>query len=394
MIKRTLLLVTLFCITIGYGQIDNQKITNELTTLYKKSDLVGFGVAILRKNEVVYSKGFGFSNKENKTPYTTKTVQPIASISKTFLAIALMKAQELGKLNLEDDINDYLPFKIFNPNFKNEKITIQQLANHTSSIIDGVYYDKTYVFSDKNISPFYTNLEGNLKNEVKEAVDLFNANKMMSLEDFIKKQYLKGNEYYSTANFLNNKPGTKYKYSNMGINIAALIIEKATGVDYKEFVKREILQPLKMNNSGWPSEQFNPKSMSTLYWYGYPMPVGDLITYPDGNLMTNVEDFSKYFLTVIKGYLGESNLLSAKDYKKMLHEPKLETTRKAVIWTVDSEKIGHSGSDLGVLTHAYFFKETGDGIVVFVNTSDTKNSGIEVRDIYRTLLKHITNKKK
>ena len=90
MIKRIALLVALFGITIGYAQINYKTITEELTTLYKRSDLEGFGVAILRKNKIVYSKGFGFSNKENRTPYTAKTVQPIASISKTFLAVALM----------------------------------------------------------------------------------------------------------------------------------------------------------------------------------------------------------------------------------------------------------------------------------------------------------------
>ena len=393
MIKRIALLVALFGITIGYAQINYKTITEELTTLYKRSDLEGFGVAILRKNKIVYSKGFGFSNKENRTPYTAKTVQPIASISKTFIALALMKAHELGKLNLNDDINAYLPFKVFNPNFKNEKITIQQLANHTSSIIDGDHYNDTYVF-EKDIPLFYNDLKGDEKIEIKEFVDRANTNKLMSLEDFIRKQYLKGDAYYSADNFLNNKPGTKYKYSNMGANIAALIIEKVTGVAYKEFVKREILEPLKMHNSGWPSKQFSPINVSSLYWYGYLMPEGDLITYPDGNLMTNIEDFSTYFSTVIKGYLGESNLISANSYNKMFHEPKSEITKKAVFWTVDSEKIGHSGSDLGLLTHAYFFKESGDGVVVFANTSDTKNSGINVRDIYRTLLKHITNKKK
>ena len=393
MIKRIALLVALFGITIGYAQINYKTITEELTTLYKRSDLEGFGVAILRKNKIVYSKGFGFSNKENRTPYTAKTVQPIASISKTFIALALMKAQELGKLNLNDDINAYLPFKVFNPNFKNEKITIQQSANHTSSIIDGDHYNDTYVF-EKDIPLFYNDLKGDEKIEIKEFVDRANTNKLMSLEDFIRKQYLKGDAYYSADNFLNNKPGTKYKYSNMGANIAALIIEKVTGVAYKEFVKREILEPLKMHNSGWPSKQFNPKNVSSLYWYGYLMPEGDLITYPDGNLMTNIEDFSTYFSTVIKGYFGESNLISANSYNKMFHEPKSEITKKAVFWTVDSEKIGHSGSDLGLLTHAYFFKDSGDGVVVFANTSDTKNSGINVRDIYRTLLKHITNKKK
>lgn len=69
-----------------------------------------------------------------KKPYTIHTEQPITSISKTLLSVALMKAQEMGKLHLNGNINDYLPFKIFNPNFPNENITIQQLANHMSVI--------------------------------------------------------------------------------------------------------------------------------------------------------------------------------------------------------------------------------------------------------------------
>lgn len=389
MIKRTLLLVTLFCTTIGYSQSNKEIITNELTALFKKSSLAGFGVAILNKHKVVYSKGFGFSNRENKTLYTTKTVQPIASISKTFLAVALMKAQELGKLNLNDDINKYLPFKIYNPNFKNETITIKQLANHTSSLIDGEHYDKTYVF-DKKISPFYNHLKSDLKDEVKEYVDLFNSNRMISLEDFIRMQYKVGEEYYKSDNFLNEKPGTKYKYSNMGANITALIIEKATGVKYKDFVKKEILEPLNMKNSGWPSS--NLKNISSLYWYGFLMPTSDLITYPDGNLMTNIDDFSAYFLTMIKGYFGEDNILSSNDYKVMMKNPSSDKFRKGIFWSVDNEKIGHSGSDIGVLTHAYFLKESGDGIVVFVNTSDTEKGALEVRDIYRVLIKHILNK--
>ncbi|MDG2074250.1 MAG: hypothetical protein P8J28_06715 [Polaribacter sp.] len=122
------------------------------------------------------------------------------------------------------------------------------------------------------------------------------------------------------------------------------------------------------------------------------MPTSDLITYPDGNLMTNIDDFSVYFLTMIKGYFGEANILSSNDYKVMMKNPSSDKFRKGIFWSVDNEKIGHSGSDIGVLTHAYFLKESGDGIVVFVNTSDTEKGALEVRDIYRVLIKHILNK--
>jgi len=388
--KKIFMLVLALAINTSIkAQSINDSITIELSKLSKNNNLVGFGVAIVNKDSIVYAKGFGYADKETKTPYTIYTVQPIASISKTLLAVALMKAQEMGKLRLHDPINDYLPFKIYNPNFPNENITIQQLANHTSSILDGDTYDRTYIFKNK-IPPFYNDFADNdLKTEVKTWVNLFNENEMMPLGEFIKKQYVEDQIWYNKEqHFSINHPGSIYKYSNMGANIAAYIIEQATGENYAEFVKEHILIPLQMSNTGWRGKNYDPKNNSTLYWYGYPMPDGDLITYPDGNLMSNVIDYGKFLSTMIRGYEGEDNLLTTESYKEMMKDPVSSDFRKGVFWTVDSEKIGHSGSDLGLLSHAYFLKENGIGIIVFVNTSDTENGMIEVRDIYRTLLKY------
>jgi len=389
MSKTIILVLILFVSGSIKAQSIKDSITTELTELSNDSDLVGFGVAIINKDSIVYAKGFGYADKESKTPYTIHTLQPIASISKTLLAVALMQAQEMEKFDLNDNINDYLPFKIFNPNFPNESITIQQLANHTSSILDGDSYERTYVFKN-DIPPFYNSFsDKDLKVEVKKWVELFNANEMMSLEEFIKKQYVKDQVWYNKEqNFSNNHPGDTYKYSNMGANIAAYIIEQATGENYAEFVQKHILDPLQMNRSGWRGKNYEPKNASNIYWYGYPIPHSDLITYPDGNLMTNIADYSKFLSTMICGYQGENNLLTAESYKEMMKDPISSDFRKGVFWTVDSEKIGHSGSDLGLLTHAYFLRKNGIGIIVFVNTSDTENDMTEVRDIYRTLLKY------
>ena len=388
--KKMTILVLILAINISIkAQSINDSITIELTKLSKKSSLVGFGVAIVNKDSIIYAKGFGYADKDTKSPYTIQTVQPIASISKTLLAVALMKAQEMGKLHLNDNINDYLPFKIYNPNFPNENITIQQLANHTSSILDGDSYDRTYIFKNK-IPSFYNDFVDNeLKTEVKTWVEMINENEMIPLGEFIKKQYVEDQIWYNKEqNFSNNYPGSTYKYSNMGANIAAYILEETTGEDYAEFIKKHILEPLQMKNSGWRGKNYDPKNNSTLYWYGYPMPDGDLITYPDGNLMSNVIDYGKFLSTMIRGYEGEDNLLTTESYKEMMKNPVSSDFRKGVFWTVDSDKIGHSGSDLGLLSHAYFLRENGIGIIVFVNTSDTENGMIEVRDIYRTLLKY------
>lgn len=388
--KKTMMLVLFLAInTLFKAQNFNDSITMDLNKLSKENNLVGFGVAILNKDSIMFAKGFGYADKDTKSPYTIQTVQPIASISKTLLAVAVMKAQEMGKLHLNDHINDYLPFKIYNPNFPNQNITIQQLVNHTSSILDGDSYDRTYVFKNK-IPPFYDDFtDEELKAEVKTWVELFNANKMMPIAEFIKKQYVEGQIWYNAAqNFSTNRPGSTYKYSNMGANIAAYIIEKATGENYAEFIRKQILEPLQMDSSGWGGKNYQPRNASTLYWFGYAMPHSDLITYPDGNLMTNIVDYSTFLSTMIRGYEGEDNLLTPESYKEMMKDPISSDFRKGVFWTVDPEKIGHSGSDLGVLTHAYFLRENGIGIIVFTNTSDTENDTADVRDIYRTLLKY------
>lgn len=385
-------LLSLLCIVMGVYSLQSQQqtdsITKELKRIQESSNLVGFAVAIVNKDSIVYSKGFGYSNKEQQKPYTTKTVQPIASISKTLLGVALMKAQEMGLLDLDDPINDHLPFTIQNPFYPNEPITIRQLANHTSSILDTEHYNKIYIFND-SIPPFYENLPQKSKLGVKQEVDLFNNNQMMPVANFIKNQYCTDGKWYTSNSFSDTVPGSTYDYSNMGANIAAFIIAEVSDMEYTKFLQKYILNPIQMDNSGWASKDHPLENASKLYWYGNPIPQYEFITYGDGGFMTNIEDFSKYLIAVMKGYNGESNILKASSYKEMLSQPVSKEFKKNVFWTIDDEKIGHSGNDPGIISHAYFLREGSHGIIVFVNTSEVENDMISVRDIYRTLLKHM-----
>ncbi|MEM1320540.1 MAG: serine hydrolase domain-containing protein [Bacteroidota bacterium] len=117
-------------------------LTAALTQLHQDGVINGFGVAIVDQDKVLYTNGFGFSDAENQQPYSKNTLQNIASVSKTFIGIALLKAQELGKLNLDDPVSKHLSFDVVNPNFPDQPITIRQLATHTSSITDGAIYNK------------------------------------------------------------------------------------------------------------------------------------------------------------------------------------------------------------------------------------------------------------
>ena len=142
--KFIVILLNVLCIQ-SYGQTSNsigEQLTKDLLHIYSKNYIIGFSVAIVNQDKILYSKGFGYSDKLENKDYTENTIQNIASISKTFIGIALLKAQELGKLNLDDPINNYLPFNVINPRFPNTAITIRHLATHTSSIIDPSRYEK------------------------------------------------------------------------------------------------------------------------------------------------------------------------------------------------------------------------------------------------------------
>lgn len=138
--KKILITIILLCTNqFSYSQ-EREKIRDTLPALiekiYNRDFINGFAVAIVDENSILYSQGFGFADAKNKIRYTKNTIQPIASISKTFIGIALLKAQEMGKLNLEDPINKYLPFSVINPHHPDAAIRIRNLATHTSGIKD------------------------------------------------------------------------------------------------------------------------------------------------------------------------------------------------------------------------------------------------------------------
>ena len=107
---------------------------------YEQFDLPGFGVSMLNKDAVFYQQGFGYADKKKKRPFDEHTLISICSVSKTLLALAVMKAIEEEKLSLDSEINAFLPFKVIHPGFPEKPITVRHLVTHTSGIQDS-YWD-------------------------------------------------------------------------------------------------------------------------------------------------------------------------------------------------------------------------------------------------------------
>jgi len=360
-------------------------LTFELNEIYKQGHINGFSVAIVNSDKVLYENGIGFADIDKKIKYTENTVQNIASISKTLIGIALLKAQEMGKLKLDDPINKYLPYKIKNPYFPAQPITIRHLATHTSSIIDAdVYDEQSYILKtdkDSSVTKF------------SEMPENFNSpEKKTPITDFLQNVLYKNGKWYSKESFLNKKPGELFEYSNVGATLAASVLEYATGKSYNEFTSIYILKPLGMNSSGWSFNEIDLSKHSKLYKTPTArIPFYSLITYPDGGLITSSQDLSKYLIELIRGYSENGTLLTNESYNDLFatqlddsnfterdSENPYDDEYNSGIFMGFSAKgyIGHTGSDPGVSTLMFFDSKTKIGRILLMNTSLINSEGL------------------
>lgn len=342
----------------------------------KESGIVGLGAAIIVNKELVWMKGYGHADKEKKTPFTSKTAMSIASISKTFTGALLMSAVESGLLSLDADINTYLPFKVTNPYFPKEKITLRQLATHTSSLVDDYeVYDKTYHY-------------GNAKPE--------------DLGDFLANYFTPNGEHYSKKNFVNKKPGTYRDYSNIAAGLAGYIIESVTGQKLWEYAGEKIFKRLKMLETCWSLAEVDLDKHSKQYEkIGDSLeiiPLYSLVTYPDGGVHTSVSDLSSFFIALLnQGLYQDTRILKKETVDEMLKFQFTEASRpeninlkepnknSGIFWSTkrDVTLIGHGGSDYGVSTDMFCNLSKEVGVILFSNTG-----GANTRAIFDELWKY------
>ncbi|KQC01315.1 hypothetical protein AQF98_10375 [Pedobacter sp. Hv1] len=346
----------------------------------KTLGIVGLGAAIIIDKKITWSKGYGYADEIQKKPFTANTIMNIASISKTFTGVCLMRAVEMGQVSLDEDINTYLPFKVINPNFPNEKITLRQLATHTSSLADRspFYADSTYFYGDS---------------------------KPEDLGKFLKDYFVVGGKYYSEANFLTSKPGTFRAYSNIAAGLAGYIVELRTGEKLAEYAKKYIFGPLKMINSSWSLATTNVKQHTKLYSKTgnnvKVIPLYEGTTYPDGGVRTSVNDLAKFFISLLNdGAYQDARILKAATVKEMLqfqftalNKPenvRLDNLNSGIFWAtkMGATRIGHNGSDPGVRTFMLTDLNKEIGVILFSNTSLSESEELKFFDIYDELYQY------
>jgi CubicO group peptidase (beta-lactamase class C family) len=359
--------VLLWAPALAFAQGATDLLTKKLTEILAASDFPGFAVAVTQAEKTVYARGFGFSNRAEKLAYTMDTIQPVGSVSKTVIGLALMKAVESGALSLDADINEYLPFPIQNPHRPNERITLRHLATHTSGLIDEPEtYGSTYSATAVASTP---------------------------MSDFLRAYYAPAGKHYKKSNFSNTAPGAHYAYSNIASALAAYIVELRTKTSFDAFTEKEIFAPLNMNASHWHARDAFASRYATLYEiHNEVSPAlrpllnkdGSLkpysaITYPDGGLRTSASDLIKYVKAMVNFSAPEYRAILAPEmfselFKKQFSSANMpekmdrREPNRALFWAfARNENLRHTGSDPGVFAFISFHPQTKIGRVFMLN---------------------------
>jgi len=190
-----------------------------VNSFIKKWGINGASVAVTNDEELIYAKGFGFADKENKEEVIPGHLFRIASVSKLITAVAIMKLYEEGELSLDEKV--FGPDGILNtdlfPDYKDpryEKIKVRHLLNHTSG------------WSRRGGDPMFASLYIARKMDIEPPLNV----------DHIIDYALSRKLYY--------EPGTRYSYSNLGYAILGRVIEEKSGLPYEDFVMMNVLKPI------------------------------------------------------------------------------------------------------------------------------------------------------
>jgi CubicO group peptidase (beta-lactamase class C family) len=195
----------------------------------KETGMPAISVAIV-KDDFTWQRGFGLADVENKVPATAESSYRTASITKPMTAVAVMRLVEQGKINLDAEVQAYVPYFPKKPH----PVTIRQLLGH----LGGISHYKDYIAEGRIREPKTT----------REAIKIF--------EDFD----------------LVAEPGTRYNYSSYSYNLLGAVIEGASGKSYAEFMREEVWKPLGMTSTMLD----NPREIIPNRVRGYTMEDGKL----------------------------------------------------------------------------------------------------------------------
>jgi len=315
----------------------------------------GVSAVIVKDGQVVFIESYGQADLEQSIPVENSTLFLLSSISKLFVGTAAMQLQEANAIDLDDNVNSYLPWELQIPAHPAEPITFRQLMTHSSSIQDNYdVMDNYYDSPDPSIS----------------------------LSDCMFRYFApEGEDYNPTANFLNSAPGSTFEYSNIATALNGYLLELVSEQPFEQYCDEQIFAPLCMESTAWFMADLDSAQVARPYSYSggnyVPHSHYGFADYPSGQLRSNVVDMANFMIAFLNnGNFGETPILSAASVSEMWtpQVPGLDPTQglnwyqeeiyhsggTAMLW-------GHNGGETGSSTDMYLDPANNIGVCVLTN---------------------------
>jgi CubicO group peptidase (beta-lactamase class C family) len=330
----------------------------------------GVAVCVVKDSQIVWTRNFGYANLERSIPVADTTLFVLASISKTFVANAAMQLWEDGLLDLDADVNGYIPFSVVNPYYPDSIITMRMLLTHTSSI--------------------------DRKDETWAPDIVWDYDHPTPIGQYLEDYLDPGGANYAPTNYLMYPPGTFYRYSNYAFALAGYIIEQivvgsSIASSFEQYCQNSLFAPLGMDETSWFLANLDTNNIAVQYDYsgGYVRyGFATLPLYPAGQLRTSSIQLARHLMAfMLFGELNGNRILDSSTVALMMTDqfPDVPTedpdgVMQGIGWyklfnEADGWQYwGHNGGLTGCRTWMLFRPDEGSGIVELTNGNSSDGS--------------------
>jgi CubicO group peptidase (beta-lactamase class C family) len=283
----------------------------------ERDDLAGLVIVVVKDGEILFAKGYGYADQEKKRPVSVEeTLFRPGSISKLFTWTAVMQLVEQGKLNLDNDVNEYLDIKI-PPGFS-EPITLRDIMTHTPGFEETV--KELFVAKPEDLLPLGQYLSTHMPSRI-------------------------------------FPPGTTPAYSNYATALAGYIVQRVSGEKFEDYISMHIFQPLGMAHSTFiqPLPENLKPFMSEGYRLGSGKPqIFELIpASPAGALSISGGDIARFMIAHLQEGEHNGNRILTPATTRLMHSRQSESSS------------GMNGMCLG------FYEESRNGERIIGHGGDT-----------------------
>ncbi len=262
--------------------------------------------AVVRNDSIIWAKGYGEQTELD-------IIHMTGSVTKTFTATAIFQLYERGLIQLDDDINEYLPFSLRHPNYPDTPITIRMLLIHYSGLAKD---------TDQYIA--------GMAEDAAMRIGLENPYNWLPFPYWIEEHLIPNGSLYVPDAWTPNKPGTSRHYSNLGYNVLGYILQLVTGNPIWEYMDEHIFVPLEMDSTGYNFSEFDASQLAIPYIYQLDVdpestgnqayPHYNYLGYSSGAIRSNIYDLARFLLVYMHNGVSNGTRILEENTIQIMHQ--------------------------------------------------------------------------